>query len=592
MAPSPPAITPPLTDFSLPNLQALYGQGIPCPSDFSFPSHVIDYWALVQPETPAIWWVSHDFKRERKVSYLELKRESLKSAKLFRKRGLKKGDKVMIQTGRIVEWWFAVFGLMRIGAVPVPGTSLLVAKDLKYRAESCQAKAFIGDSTACERFEEIAQSVNVSLVFQIRSNIDSSREQIGKGRIDYIEELNKVEKIKNEKEAKEVESQHSKNDLAIVFFTSGTTSNPKLVLLEAEYTLGHTITGLWYKVTPGKVMCCMADLGWAKASYGSLGTFNLGGTYFVQPPPPGAFSPFHLLETLHRYPIESLCAPPTIYRTLCAGSSLKYLKDHPLKALNHVVGAGEPLNPSVINEWREATGLTIRDGWGQSESVLMVGNYDGVKVKEGSMGKPSPFFEIGIIGSRGEELGVGEEGEIGVRTDQGAGTCYIFKGYIKNGKVDKRQKSHGGKTWYCTGDRGIKDEDGYFTFVSRDDDIIGSAGYRIGPFEVESALKTYPAVLESAAVGTPDLARGEAVKAFIILSEDYKHHATGEKAKTLISEITSHFRKVTAPYKVPREIEFVDELPKTVSGKIRRVELRNLEKERKKDILAKIKAKL
>lgn len=205
--------------------------------------------------------------------------------------------------------------------------------------------------------------------------------------------------------------------------------------------LGHSLTGLWYKITPGKVMCCMADLGWAKASYGSLGTFNLGGTYFVQPPPPGPFNPIDLLETLHRYPIESLCAPPTIYRGLCSQASLRYLKSHPFKALSHVVGAGEPLNPSVIHEWRDATGLTIRDGWGQSETVLMVGNWDGVDVREGSMGKVGPFFEIAIIGPDGQELEDGEEGEFGVRTDAGGGACWIFKGkrpliYAASGVLD------------------------------------------------------------------------------------------------------------------------------------------------------------
>ncbi|GAA6010179.1 hypothetical protein JCM11491_005378 [Sporobolomyces phaffii] len=581
-----PSIPPPVDDFSLATLEKLYANGIPCPDDFSFPAHVIDHFAATQPTTPAIWWVSHDFAAERKVTYAQLRDESVKSAKMFTERGLTKGDKVMIQTGRIVEWWFAVFGLMRIGAVPVPGTSLLVAKDLKYRAESCDAKAFIGDASACDRFEQVSTEVGVSQIYQIRPN--DAHEPVGDGRIDYIAAVANHDVL----EAKDVECRHRKDDLAIVFFTSGTTSNPKLVLLEAEYTLGHTITGLWYKITPGRVMLCMADLGWAKASYGSLGTFNLGGTYFVQPPPPGPFSARHLVDALHRYPIESLCAPPTIYRGLCAESALAYIRTHPFRALSHVVGAGEPLNASVIAQWRRETGLTIRDGWGQSESVIMVGNWDGVDVKEGSMGKAAPHFEIGIIGPDGEELPVGHEGELAVRTDAGAGSCWIFKGYIKNGKVDKRQKTHAGKTWYCTGDRGVKDEDDYFHFVGRDDDVITSSGYRIGPFEVESALKTHPAVLESAAVGSPDVARGELIKAFVILSEGYKDHATGDKAQALVADILSHFRKTTAPYKVPREIEFVEELPKTVSGKIRRVELRELEKERKKDVLAQIKAKL
>ncbi|GAA5936026.1 acyl-CoA synthetase [Sporobolomyces koalae] len=579
------SIEPPSSDFSLTELRRLYSNGIPCPDDFSFPTHVLDHWASVQPEECALWWVSHDFAQERKVSYRQLKQESVKAAKVFRERGIKKGDKVMIQTGRVVEWWFAVFGLMRIGAVAVPGTSLLVAKDLKYRAESCKAVAFVGDDSACQRFEEISSEVGVNKIYQITTN---SKETIGRGRIDLVQALHKAQVGEKEN----VECEHKKSDLAIVFFTSGTTSNPKLVLLEAEYTLGHTISGLWYKIVPGKVMLCMADLGWAKASYGSLGTFNLGGTYFVQPPPPGPFKPTDLLETLHRYPIESLCAPPTIYRGLVTQSSLRYLEQNPFKALNHCVGAGEPLNPSVIKEWRDATGLTIRDGWGQSETVILVGNWDGEVIKDGSMGKAAPSFEIGIIGPNGEELKRGEEGELAVRTDSGSGSCWIFKGYIKNGKIDKRQKSHGGKTWYCTGDRGLQDEDDYFHFVGRDDDVITSSGYRVGPFEVESALKSHPAVLESAAVGSPDLARGELIKAFVILSEGYKDHSSGEKAKALIADILNHFRKTTAPYKVPREIEFVEELPKTVSGKIRRVELRDLEKARKKDILAKIKAKL
>lgn len=587
-------IEPPSSDFTLANLHKLYSNGIPCPADFSFPRSVIDEWTRRQPDTPAIWWVSHDFRQERKVSYRELSSESKKAAKVFRQHGIKKGDRVLIQTGRVVEWWYAVFGLMRIGAVACPGTSLLVSKDLKFRAESSRAVAFIGDSGACTRFEEISHSVGIDKVFEIRTSDDRADQAIGRGRVDFVKAVRDVdgghalERIKDES----VEVAHSKDDLALIYFTSGTTGNPKMVLLEAEYTLGHTITGLWYKVTPGKVMLCMADLGWAKASYGSLGTFNLGGTYFVQPPPPGPFTASHLLETLHRYPIESLCAPPTIYRGLTTESALKFLESHPFKKLNHCVGAGEPLNPSVIRDWKVATGLTIRDGWGQSESVIMVGNWDGVEVKEGSMGKAAPFFEIGIIGQDGEQLTNGQEGELAVRTDRGGGTCWIFKGYVKNGKVDKRQKSHGGKTWYCTGDRGVKDDDDYFHFVGRDDDVITSSGYRVGPFEVESALKTHPAVLESAAVGSPDVARGELIKAFVILSEGYRSHSKGDKAKALVEDILSHFRKTTAPYKVPREIEFVDELPKTVSGKIRRVELRELERERKKDVLAKIKSKL
>ncbi|GAA5919740.1 hypothetical protein JCM1841_000781 [Sporobolomyces salmonicolor] len=577
-------MTAPLpTSFDYATLQKTYGNGIPCPPDFSFPHSVIDSWATKQPAAPAILWVSHDFKDERTVTYRQLSEESHKAAKVFQEHGIKKGDRVLLQLPRVVEWWFAAFGLMRIGAIPCPGTSLLVAKDLKFRASASNAVAFVGDVEACGRFDEVAPDVGVKLVFQIRTAGDGG---LGKGRIDFQSALRAV------KDGTTCEIEHKSTDLALVYFTSGTTGNPKMVLLEAEYLLGHSISGVWYKTKPGSLFLCMADLGWAKASYGSMGTFNMGSCYFVQPPPPGPFDPSHLLDALHRYPIEGICAPPTVYRAMVSSSALSYYRSHPFKALTHCVGAGEPLNASVIKQWRDETGITIRDGWGQTESVIMVGNFDGIEVREGSMGKAAPFFEIGIIGPNGEELPVGEEGELAVRCDEGGGSCWIFKGYVKNGKIDKRQKSHGGKVWYCTGDRGIKDKDDYFWFVGRDDDVITSSGYRIGPFEVESALKSHPAVAESAAVGSPDVARGEIVKSFVVLADEYRDRASGTKAQELIAELQSHFKRTTAPYKAPREIEFVEALPKTISGKIRRIELRELEKQRKADVVKAQRAKL
>ncbi|GAA6003100.1 uncharacterized protein JCM10292_002861 [Rhodotorula paludigena] len=562
-----------------------YGRGIPCPSDFSFPSHVVDAWAKKQPNQPAIHWVSHDFARERVVSYAELAELSHRAAKVFEEAGLKKGDRVLLQLPRVVEFWPAIFGLMRIGAVPVPGTSLLVAKDLQFRAGVANAKAFVGDAESCGRFEEIQKSVGVERVFQVRTNGD----KLGQGRVDFQQAVEKVPV------GTKCEVPHQKTDLAILFFTSGTTGSPKMVLLEAEHLLGHTISGLWYRLKPGKLFLCMADLGWAKASYGSIGCFNMGATYFVQPPPPGTFTPTQLIDALHKYPIETLCCPPTIYRSLVTSSAKSYYRKNPPQALSHCVGAGEPLNASVIKEFRELTGgLEVKDGYGQSETVICVGNWEGVQVREGSMGKPGPFFQMGIIGQDGEELGVGQEGEIAIRTDEGGGACWIFKGYVKNGKIDKREKSHGGKTWYCTGDRGLRDGDGYFWFVGRDDDVITTSGYRVGPFEVESALKLHPAVAESAAVGSPDLQRGEVVKAFIILAEEYRDKVKpgSQEEKDLVLDIQNSFKRDTAPYKVPRELEFVKDLPKTVSGKIRRVELRELEKQRKADVLRQIKAKL
>ncbi|GAA5967236.1 hypothetical protein JCM11641_000484 [Rhodosporidiobolus odoratus] len=574
-------------DFSYDALHARYGSGIPCPPDFSFPTHVIDQWAKKQASLPALHWVSHDFRKERLLTYSELSDLSHRAGRVFQRAGLKKGDRVMIVLPRVCEWWIAVFGLQRIGAVAVPGTSLLVAKDLKYRAEACQAKAFIGCASSCSRFEEVASSLNVSLIFQVRTDDAAFQSP----RVDFQAAIGAVPTGTR----CAASDGRSKDDLAILFFTSGTTSMPKLVLLCAEYMLGHTISGLWYKCEPGKTFLCMADLGWAKAAYGSLGCFCLGGTYFVQPPPPGPFSPIHLIDSLHRYPISALCAPPTIYRALVSPASLAYLREHRPKSLEHCVGAGEPLNASVIKDWGDATGLMVKDAYGQSETVICVGNFEGIEVRRGSMGKVAPFFEVSIIGPGGEELGVDQEGEIALRTDSGAGQCWIFKGYVKNGKIDKREKHHAGKTWYCTGDRGKRDKDGYFWFVGRDDDVITSSGYRIGPFEVESALKAHPAVAESAAVGSPDLSRGEIVKAFVVLSEEYKEkldRGNEEGVQMLVSEIQDFVKHVTAPYKFPREVEFVHSLPKTISGKIRRVELREAEKQKKADVVRQLKSKL
>ncbi|KWU44217.1 acetyl-CoA synthetase [Rhodotorula sp. JG-1b] len=570
------------SEFHYDTLHQKLKDGIPCPVDFSFPSHVLSKWARIQPSQPALHWVSHDFATERIVTYRELDDLTHRAAKAFCDAGLKKGDRVLIQLPRIVEWWPALYGLMRMGAIPCPGTSLLVSKDLKFRAEASKAKAFIGDVESCARFEEVAAETGISLIFQARTPGDGG---LGNGRIDFQAA---IEKVPSGTKCEAPEG-HKKTDLALIFFTSGTTGAPKMVLLEV-----HTITGYWYQAKPGTMVWCMADLGWAKASYGSMGTFNMGATYFVQPPPPGAFTPNQLIDSLNRYPIATLCAPPTIYRSLVTTSARAYLKSHPPKALRHCVGAGEPLNASVIKEWQEMTNVQIKDGWGQSETVIAVGNFEGISVREGSMGKVSPFFEVSIIDHEGRELADGEEGELAIRADTGAGAVWIFKGYVKNGKIDRRTKTHSGKTWYCTGDRGVRDPDGYFWFVGRDDDVITSSGYRIGPFEVESALKTHPAVAESAAVGSPDLGRGEIVKAFVILSEEFRDKTRGDKdaEQKLIADIQTHFKKVTAPYKAPRAIEFVEELPKTVSGKIRRVELRELEQKRKADVLKQQRAKL
>lgn len=245
-----------------------------------------------------------------------------------------------------------------------------------------------------------------------------------------------------------------------------------MVLLEQEWVLGHTMSGVWYDLSPGQVFLNMADLGWAKAAYSTFGALHFGATLFVQTPPPGPFQPNTVIDMLHRYPIETLCCPPTIFRALLGAAPLAYLKAHPPLALADCTGAGEPLNASCIVQWREATGVTIREAYGQTETSICIANFKGEPVREGSMGKMMPWYEVGIVDHEGRELGLDEEGELAIRADVGGGKGWIMKGYVRaGGRIDKGQKEHAGKTWYCTGDRAKKDRDGYFWFVGRDDDV-------------------------------------------------------------------------------------------------------------------------
>ncbi|KAL8277980.1 hypothetical protein RQP46_009612 [Phenoliferia psychrophenolica] len=567
------------------SLRKKYANGIDCPLDFSFPTSIIDKTAREAPSDIAIHEVSHDFKVERKITYTQLSDLSHRAAVVFDGLGLKAGDRVMVQLGRRVEWWVVLFGLMRIGAVPIPGTSLLVGKDLKTRALASKAVAFIGDESSCKTFASISGAVGVPASRIIQARTDSQR--VAAPNADLLSLLDKVPVG-----SRWTKTKHSRDDIAVLYFTSGTTGMPKMVLLDAQYTLGHTVSGAWYRLTSGSVFLNLGDLGWAKAAYSTFGCFLAGATLFVLPPPPGAFAPSQLIDALAKYPITTLCAPPTAYRSLCTTQSKESIQKNRPKSLVHCVSAGEPMNAAVIKTWKEMTSIDICDGWGQSETVIVVGNFQGQAIRPGSMGLVSPGFEVGVVGTD-RIMKTGEEGELCIRTDQGGGSHWIFKGYLKEGKIDKREKVVGGKTWYCTGDRGFQDVDGYFWFVGRDDDVITSAGYRIGPFEVESALKEHPAVLESAAVASPDPVRGEIVKAFVVLSAEYSSRAGDAKALVaLTAELQKHCREATAPFKYPREIEYIAELPKTVSGKLERVKLRNLEYEKKKDVVKALQSKL
>ncbi|HLV97595.1 MAG TPA: AMP-binding protein [Ktedonobacterales bacterium] len=523
------------------------------PDEFNFAVDVVGKWAD-DPQKEAMWWVGHD-GQERHVTFAEFARRSNQAADAFGKLGIQKGDRVLVMLPRLVEWWEVVLGLMKLGAVPIPCTVLLTPKDIQFRAETAKPTAIITDNDNAPKYDEVRDQCpsirGAIIVGSFRPRWTSYAEVVAEGSPSF-----KPTRTKS-------------TDPCLIYFTSGTVGYPKMVLhTHASYGIGHSITGkYWLDLRPDDLHWNVSEMGWAKAAWSNLfGPWSQGAAMFIQDAR-GKFNPKETLMFLANYPITTFCAPPTVYRLLV----LEDLKAYPFKALRHCVGAGEPLNPEVIQTWQEATGITIRDGYGQTETVLICGNFPPLTVKPGSMGKPSPGFYLSVIDDEGNELPPNKEGDIAIKIKPHR-PLGLFQEYWNNPEAMARSFKG---DWYITGDRAYKDEDGYFWFVGRADDVIISAGYRIGPFEVESALVEHPAVAESAVVASPDELRGEIVKAFVILAPGYT------ASEQLAEELQEYVKKVTAPYKYPREIEFVTELPKTISGKIRRVELRERERARK-----------
>ncbi len=532
------------------------------PEYFNFATEVIDKWAS-DPNKLAMLWIG-EHGEERHITFAQFAERSSRAANALAKLGIKKGDRALVMLPRIPEWWESVLGLMKIGAIPIPCTTLLTPKDIQFRAEVSEATAFITDSEGADKFDQVrSQCPTIKVAILVEPNQD-----VG-GR----EEWTSYHHVVDEASPVFTGPKTRSDDPCMVYFTSGTVGYPKMVLhTHASYPIGHTITGkYWLDLHENDLHWNLSEMGWAKAAWSNLfGPWVMGAAMFMQDAR-GKFNALETLEMLHKYPITTLCAPPTAYRMLVLDEPLAYLKANPPKALRHCVGAGEPLNPEVIKIWQQSTGMTIRDGYGQTETVLLCANFPPLEVKPGSMGKPSPGFEVEVIDHDGNPLPPGKEGDIAVRVKPQRPT-WIFKEYWRN--PEATQACIRGD-WYITGDRAYKDEDGYFWFVGRADDVIISAGYRIGPFEVESALKEHPAVAESAVIASPDEMRGEIVKAFIVLAPGYT------ASPELATELQEHVKRVTAPYKYPREIEFVSSLPKTISGKIRRVELRQMERQKK-----------
>ncbi len=524
------------------------------PADFNWAFDVIDRWA-VDPHQLAMLWVN-DQGSERKVTFNDFRRRSNRLANALEQLGVRRGDRVFLMLPRLVEWWEAILGILKIGAVSMPGTTLLTPKDIDYRANLAEARVVITDAANAPKFDEVrTQCPSLEILIVVGGARDSwTNYEAAVG-------------MASEEHARLATPS---DDPCMIYFTSGTVGYPKMVLhTHASYPIGHTITGkYWLDLRPTDLHWNLSETGWAKAAWSNLfGPWNMGAAVFTYDGR-GKFSARETLAFLQQYPITTFCAPPTVYRLLVLEDLAAYTFPH----LRHCIGAGEPLNPEVIEIWRAATGLTIRDGYGQTETVLLCGNFPPLPVKPGSMGKPSPGFDVAIVDDNGAVLPPGHEGDIAVKIapERPVG---LFKEYWRSPESTARAVRG---EWYITGDRAMVDEDGYFWFVGRADDVIISAGYRIGPFEVESALVEHPAVAEAAVVASPDEVRGHVVKAFVLLAPGYA------ASDALAAELQEHVKNSTAPYKYPRQIEFVAELPKTISGKIRRVELRERERQRKK----------
>ncbi|MCH7823844.1 MAG: AMP-binding protein [Acidobacteria bacterium] len=519
------------------------------PARFNFCRDVFDGWAE-DPAKIALVWVDDDGNEVRRT-FAGLKDESARLCNVLSARGVRRGDVVVVILPRLIEWWVVNLACLRMGAVVCPGTTQLKAKDIAYRLQASEAVCVIAEDGVAAEIDAV---VDGCPDVGVRILVGGSRP----GWETYEEIVSAADE-----EFETVDS--AADDPAILYFTSGTTGFPKMTLhTHVSYPLGHRITGeFWLDLGPDDLHWNVSDTGWAKAAWSSLfGPWNMGAAVFVHQSP--RFDPQRTLEILSCFPITTLCAAPTIYRMLI----LENLGRWSFHSLRHCVAAGEPLNPEVIEVWKQATGIAIRDGYGQTESVLLVGSFPGLEERPGSMGKPAPGFVVCIIDDDGNEVPDDREGDIAVRVapERPLG---LFKEYWKD--PERTAATHKGD-WYLTGDRATRDPDGYLWFIGRADDVILSAGYRIGPFEVESALLEHEAVAESAVVSTPDEMRGELVKAFVVLAPGH------EPSDELALELQEHTKAATAPYKYPRRIEFVDELPKTVSGKIKRAVLRARER--------------
>ena len=522
------------------------------PQNFNFGYDVVDAWAEKEPNKKALLW-TNDQGKEIQFTFADIKRESDKTASFFAAQGIGRGDMVMLILKRHYQFWFAIVALHKLGATVIPATHLLTEKDIIYRCEKANIKAIVATGD-----EIVVNHIQKSLPkCPSLTTLISTGPIVPEGWLDFDKEIEAAAPFVRPELA------NTNDDVSLMYFTSGTTGNPKMVAHDFTYPLGHIITGsFWHNVKEDSLHLTLADTGWGKAVWGKLyGQWIAGANVFVYDFE--KFEPVDVLHMIQRYGITSFCAPPTVFRFLIREDLTKF----DISTLKYCTIAGEALNPKVYDEWKRLTGIKLMEGFGQTETTLTIATYPWLEPKPGSMGCKGPVYDIDLLTADGRWAEDGEQGEIVVRTN-GVKPVGLFKEYLNDPELTNEAYHD---DIYHTGDVAWRDEDGYFWFVGRTDDVIKSSGYRIGPFEVESALMTHPAVVECAITGVPDEIRGQVVKATIVLSKDYKDKA----GEALVKEIQNHVKRVTAPYKYPRIVEFVDELPKTISGKIRRVEIRN-----------------
>lgn len=519
-----------------------------CPEKFNFAFDIFDAHGQ-DPNKRAVLSVSPDGTNVAELTYRQLSERSNRFANGLKSLGLEKGDFACLVAGRRPEWYDAIFGCMKLGVVSMPGTNLLTGKDLAYRINYARARAVIVTPEHCEKIEAVRDECPTLKFFIV----------IGPARDGWISSEEMCASASDEIAPNDRPDIH-RSDMMMGYFTSGTTGMPKMVPRDYSYALAHAATGMfWMDLQSDDVHWTLTDTGWAKAAWGMLFPQFLIGCTVVIYDGAGFDAEFHL-KMIKKLGVSTFCAPPTIYRILAQMD----LSTYDLSSIRRSLGAGEPLNPEVIRYWQSVTGTTIADGYGQTETINIVGNYPDQPVKVGSMGQPVPGFDINIVSDAGEIMPDDEIGNIAIKITE-PHPAGLFHGYYTGAELDRGPFKHG---WYFTGDTATRDADGYFWFVGRADDLISSAGYRISPFEVESSLLEHEAVAESAVIGEPDDKRGQIVAAYIILASGF------EASDALASEIQEFCKQQTAPYKYPRKVTFVSELPKTISGKIRRVELR------------------